>query len=61
MYTRCPCMSKHTHSHKQPTQPFSWYGLPLSMQMTFIMQMYTNQSQPSENLSWGKNTKNEIK
>lgn len=44
----------HEHTHTQTTQPFSWYGLPLSMQMTFIMQMHTNQNQPSENRSWEK-------
>lgn len=48
------CAHAWTHTHKQPTQPFSWYGLPLSMQITFIMQMHTNQNQPSENPSWGK-------
>lgn len=56
------CAHAWRHTHKQPTQPFSWYGLPLSMQMTFIMQMHTNQNQPSENPSWEKTPeKNKIK
>lgn len=54
-------VAMHEHTHKQVTQPFSWYGLPLSMQMTFIMQMHTNQNQPSENPGWEKNEKNTIK
>ena len=44
----------HTHTHANNTQPFSCYGLPLSMQMTFIMQMHTNQNRPSENPGWEK-------
>lgn len=53
-------MHEHTHTHprahthKQAAQPFSWYGLPPSMQMTFIMQMHTNQNRPSENPGWEK-------
>lgn len=41
----------HTHTHTFSCL-FSWYSLPLSMQMTFIMQMYANQIQPSENQGW---------
>lgn len=47
MYAQCI----HTHTHTFSCL-FSWYSLPLSMQMTFIMQMYANQIQPSENQGW---------
>lgn len=44
VYTRT-----HTHTF---SCLFSWYSVPLSMQMTFIMQMHANQIQPSENQDW---------
>lgn len=49
MYTR-----EHTHTF---SCLFSWYSLPLSMQMTFIMQMHANQIQPSENQGWERKKK----
>lgn len=43
----------HAHAHTHTFSClFSWYSLPLSMQMTFIMQIHANQIQPSENQGW---------
>lgn len=58
---RCEATTQtHTHSRTHThtfSCLFSWYSLPLSMQMTFIMQMHANQIQPSENQGWEKRTR----